>query len=142
MMPEVTAPTVLLVDDEEEFLETMARLLQRRGLRVVSAASPEAALAWMGHQRLDVLILDVRLPGTDGLELLRRARQQDPSLEVILLTGYPNEDDAVRGLGLGAVEYMGKPPDIDKLVEAVRQAHRRRLANLEAVERSADPSSA
>jgi len=128
MEPKGRAPEVLLVDDEEEFLEAAARALGRRGLQVSCVTSAEAGLFWIRHRRLDVLILDVRLRGTDGLELLRRARAEDPSLEVVLLTGQPSQEDAVRGLGLGAIDYLGKPPDIEKLVETVRRACQRRRA--------------
>jgi DNA-binding NtrC family response regulator len=128
---------VLLVDDDPELLAALAPVLARRGLEMVTAGSADVALAWLQQRPIDVLILDVKLPGTDGLELLRRAKQQDPSIEVVLLTGYPNVQDAVQGLGLGAVDYLGKPPDIDALVDTVQRAYRRRLENLEADQRRA-----
>jgi DNA-binding NtrC family response regulator len=132
-----TAPSVLLVDDDPELLASLLPVLARRGLQVASAGSADMALALMRQQPVDVLVLDVKLPGTDGLELLRRIKAEDPTVEVILLTGYPSVRDAVRGLGLGAVDYLGKPPDIGALLEAIRAAHQRRGASIEAARRSA-----
>ena len=84
---------------------------------------------------VDVVVLDVKLPGISGLDVLRQLRQRDPTVEVLLLTGHPNVHDALAGVGLGALEYLSKPLEVDSLVEAIQRAHRKRQQGLEAARR-------
>jgi ActR/RegA family two-component response regulator len=113
---------VLLVDDETDFLETLLKRLHKRHLDAVGAISGEEAIATLGHAPFDVVVLDVRLPGIDGVETLRRIKQQHPLVEVILLTGHANMEVAVKGMELGAFDYLMKPVDLDDLLYKLQDA--------------------
>ena len=117
-------PKVLLVDDEEEFREVLGERLARRGVAVTDAGSGEEALAALATGPVDVVILDVRMPGLGGIETLRRIKQAYPSVEVIMLSGVADVDTAVAGLDLGAFDYMVKPVDIEELMYRLEDAHR------------------
>lgn len=122
----MTTTRVLLVDDEVEFLEPMAARLGRRGFDCATAASGEQALALLGGAAFDCAVVDVRMPDMDGLELLRRLRRGWPQLGVILLTGHASVELGVKGMELGAFEYLLKPVEIDDLVDTVLRAARPR----------------
>ncbi len=122
----MTTARVLLVDDEVEFLEPIATRLSRRGLECTSVTSGEQALAALGGAPFDCAIVDVRMPGMDGLELLRRMRRGWPQMSVILLTGHASIELGTKGMELGAFEYLLKPVDIDDLVDTVLRATRPR----------------
>jgi len=113
---------VLLVDDEVDFLETLLKRLQKRHLDAVGAKSGEEALAALESASFDAVVLDVRMPGIDGVETLRRIKQQHPLLEVILLTGHANMEVAVEGMELGAFDYLMKPVDLDDLLYKLQDA--------------------
>jgi DNA-binding NtrC family response regulator len=118
---------VLLVDDEPEFLASLKTVLQRRNMEVVTASHGAEALQRLRDAIVEVVVLDVKMPGMDGLEVLRRIRDEHPRLEVILLTGHPTVDTALEGIKRGACEYVVKPPDAETLTQAIRKAHQRRL---------------
>ncbi len=113
---------VLLVDDEVEFLEPMRVRLQRRGVSCETAESGEQALEKARQQPFDCAVVDVKMPGMDGLELLRRLRREFPGMAVVLLTGHASVELGVRGMELGAFEYLLKPVDLDELLDTVRRA--------------------
>jgi len=113
---------VLLVDDEVDFLETLLKRLQKRHLDAVGAKSGEEALAALESAPFDAVVLDVRMPGIDGVETLRRIKQQHPLVEVILLTGHANMEVAVEGMELGAFDYLMKPVDLDDLLYKLQDA--------------------
>jgi len=125
------AISVLLVDDEEELLESLKKVLSRRGFRVTTAKSGEWALQLLLSMDVDVVVVDVRMPGMDGLQLLQQIRNSFPDRQVILLTGYPSVETAVTGVKLGAAEYMTKPANVDDLASAI---HRAWLERREAVD--------
>ena len=122
----------LFVDDELEFLELMQKRLARRGMEVVTAPDGQSALCMVeenlasGGAPFNIVVMDVRMPGMDGLETLRHMKQKAPGLPVILLTGHACMGVAVEGLDLGAYDYMLKPVAISELIikmeEAVRSA--------------------
>jgi DNA-binding NtrC family response regulator len=116
---------VLLVDDEPDFLEPTAARLVRRGISCTTATSGEAALATLRAASYDCAVVDVRMPGMDGLELLRRVRRDWPELRVVLLTGHASIELGVQGMELGAFEYLLKPVELDDLLETVWRAVRR-----------------
>jgi len=117
---------VMLIDDEADFLDAMKRILQRRGMDVTTAQSGEEALALLKESIVDIGILDIKMPGMDGLEVLRRIKKGFPSVEVILLTGHPSIESATQGIKLGASEYIKKPPDVNELVATIRKLYRDR----------------
>lgn len=114
---------VMHVDDEVDFLESMKRVLERRNMEVTTADSGELALTLLKECIIDIVILDVKMPGMDGLETLRRIKNDFPYVEVILLTGHPSVEAALEGIKLGANEYMKKPPEIDELVATIRKLY-------------------
>ncbi|MGI9030780.1 MAG: response regulator [Ilumatobacteraceae bacterium] len=118
------APLVLVVDDEPMVREVVAQYLQRDGLRVCSLGDGTAALDWLTEHRPDLVVLDIMLPGTDGLEVLRRLRTAG-DVPVILLTAQTEELDRVRGLELGADDYVVKPFSPRELAARVRTVLRR-----------------
>ncbi|MGE4291084.1 MAG: response regulator [Desulfovibrio sp.] len=117
---------LLLVDDEAEFLQTLAKRMQRRGLRAELAHSGESALELLRAEPADVVVLDVKMPGMGGIETLRTLKREHPLTEVILLTGHADLDAAVQGMELGAFDYLMKPMDIDELLFKIQDAYTRK----------------
>jgi len=117
---------VLLVDDEERFLATTEKLLSRRGVAALSARSGMEALETLRGHVVHVVILDVKMPGMDGVATLREIKRQFPLVEVIMLTGHATVESAVEGLQAGATDYLMKPTDIDELVRKAREAFEKR----------------
>ncbi|MCB2185249.1 MAG: response regulator [Deltaproteobacteria bacterium] len=117
---------VLVVDDERDFLEPLVVRLCRRGLQAQGVTSGEAALAHLAAQPVDVVVLDVKMPGMDGIQALREIKARYPDVEVVMLTGHASVEAGMEGLKLGAFDYLIKPVKIDKLVEILEQAYERR----------------
>jgi DNA-binding NtrC family response regulator len=113
---------LLLVDDEQEFLEPMAARLARRRLGCRTARSGEEALKILQEERFNCAVVDVIMPGMDGLELLRRMHREYPDVAVILLTGHASIEIGVQGMELGAFEYLMKPVEFDELLDTIRRA--------------------
>ena len=119
----------LFVDDEVEFLELMHKRLSRRGMDVVTAPDGQTALnlldqAMRAGQTFEIVVMDVRMPGMDGLETLRHMKEKAPQIPVILLTGHACMGVAVQGLDLGAYDYMLKPVAISELIIKMEEAAR------------------
>ncbi len=114
---------VMIIDDEVEFLSSMQRVLQRRNLDVSIAAGGEEALVLLKDTLVDVVVLDLKMPGMDGLEVLRRIKNTFPSIEVIILTGHPSAETAIEAINNGANEYMKKPPEVEELVKTIRRLY-------------------
>lgn len=110
-------PRVLLVDDEEEFVSTLAERLRLRGMRAETAYNGEEALQMIAATPPDVVVLDVMMPGMNGLAVLQRIKTDYPHVPVILLTGMGTTRDGVEGLRLGALDYLVKPLKIEELME-------------------------
>lgn len=123
---------ILLVDDEADFVETMTKRFRIRKIPVVSAGSGAEALRLVDEQDFDVVILDVRMPGMDGLEVLRQIRAKRPLTEVIMLTGHASLEAGMQGMSLGAYDYVLKPADFDDLLDKVRRAAERKALNVSA----------
>jgi len=119
-------PSVLLVDDEASFLETLAKRIAKRNLKVATALSGPEALEKLkavgGASDFDVVILDVKMPGMDGLETLTAIKRQHPNLEVIMLTGHATVESAIDGMKAGAYDYLMKPCEIDLLIAKIDKA--------------------
>jgi signal transduction histidine kinase len=122
---------LLIVDDEEQFRQVLVKRLSRRGMAPEQAESGEACLALLEKKPMDVVILDVKMPGMDGLEVLRRIKERYDKTEVILLTGYANTQDGVDGMKSGAFDYLSKPVELDHLAGKIKQAHEKILRETE-----------
>ena len=113
---------VLLVDDEEELVSTLAERLQLRGIEAEGLTSGAEAVRRLEEQEFDVVVVDVKMPGMDGLELLKRIKDIRPAAQVILLTGRGSEKESQRGMEQGAFDYLIKPINIDDLIEKMKRA--------------------
>jgi DNA-binding NtrC family response regulator len=117
--------SVLVVDDEQGFVEALARRLDKRGFRVATATSGQGALdalAEEGATHTDVVVLDVKMPGMDGLETLAAIKDTHPLIEVIMLTGHATVESAIEGMKRGAFDYLMKPCEMDTLIAKLGQA--------------------
>jgi DNA-binding response OmpR family regulator len=115
-------PRVLLVDDEPELVQTLAERLRMRNVDTAVALSGEEALSSLKHDEPEVMILDLRMPGMDGIEVLRRTKKDHPTVEVIILTAHGTERDAALTRELGAYAYLEKPMEIGHLMKVVQAA--------------------
>jgi len=123
---------VLLVDDEREFVQTLSERLLMRDMGSAVAYDGESALAMISEDEPEVMILDLKMPGIDGIEVLKRVKQTRPEIEVIILTGHGSEQDRKTCLDLGAFAYLQKPVDIDVLTETLKKANEKMRQNLAA----------
>ena len=118
---------VLLVDDEVPFVETMTKRLNKRDLQVSTAFSGAEAMEKLAKERqVEVVILDVKMPGMDGIETLREIKRKHPLVEVVMLTGHATVETAIEGMRLGAFDYLMKPCDMDVLISKVGGAASRK----------------
>ena len=117
---------MMLVDDEERFLSTTGKLLSRKGYDVLTAASGAEALEKLRQHKIHVVILDVRMPGMDGIDTLKQIKRLYPMVEVIMLTGHATVESAIDGLKSGATDYLMKPADIEEILEKAEEAFERR----------------
>lgn len=116
------APRILIVDDEERFRTTLTKRLTERQLDVTSVGSGTDAIAEIKKKLFDVIVLDVKMPGLDGIETLSEIKKINPGVEVLLLTGHASVDSAVDGMRLGAYDYLLKPCEIETLLEKINGA--------------------
>jgi len=114
---------ILLVDDEREFVQTLSERLLIRDMGSTIAYDGETALEMAREDEPDVMILDLRMPGIDGIEVLRRVKETQPNIEVIILTGHGSEEDRKTCMELGAFGYLQKPVDIDLLSDTIKGAN-------------------
>ncbi len=114
---------VLLVDDEREFVQTLSERLQLRDMGSAVAYDGESALSMVQEDEPEVMIIDLKMPGVNGLEILKKVKATQPQIEVIVLTGHGSEADRKQCMDLGAFAYMQKPVDINLLSEALKKAH-------------------
>jgi two-component system, OmpR family, response regulator CpxR len=121
---------VLLVDDEREFVQTLSERLLMRDMGSAVAYDGESALSMINEDEPEVMILDLKMPGIDGIEVLRRVKQSRPEIEVIILTGHGSQADRKTCLDLGAFAYLQKPVDIDLLTETLKKAKAKMQQNL------------
>ena len=118
---------LLIVDDEEDFLNTIAERLGMRDFDIATASEGNLAVKVAKKEKFDVAILDMKMPGMDGLELLQILKKKHKFLEVIILTGHGAIDSAVEATKLGAYSYLEKPCDFEKLLEVLKEAYEARL---------------
>lgn len=117
---------MMLVDDEERYLETTKKLLSKKGYDVQTATSGQEALEKLAKQNIHVVVLDVKMPGMDGIATLKEIKRQFPLVEVIMLTGHATVESAVDGLKSGATDYLMKPAEVDDLVAKAEEAFEKR----------------
>ena len=113
---------VLIVDDEEELVSALEERLKLRGFTAYGVTDGSSALAFLEEKACDVVLLDVKMPGLGGLEVIRRIKAKDPHMEVILLTGHGSVKSVEEGMALGAFDYLMKPVKIDNLVRILAAA--------------------
>jgi DNA-binding NtrC family response regulator len=125
----ITMPThVLVVDDETDFVEMLVLKLQATGLAVVAAYNGRECLERLQRNNIDVVLLDIKMPGMDGMDVLREIKRLHPLVEVVLLTGHGTIQTAVAGMKLGAFDYLLKPADFEDLQAKVAAAKQRKTA--------------
>ena len=118
---------VLLVDDEEAFVNTLAQRLKMRELNVNTVYDGEQALSIVKSQEPDVMVLDLKMPGLHGMDVLKEIRKAYPNMQVIILTGHGTEKDEEEARRLGGFDFLRKPADIDTLVGKIKEAYAEKL---------------
>ncbi len=118
----MTQLKVLLVDDEDEFVTTLAERLQIRGIETIVAFDGERALQIVETEDPPVVVLDVMMPGLGGLDALKHIKRDHPRTQVILLTGHGSTSDGIRGMRMGAFDYIMKPVQIEELIGKMNEA--------------------
>ncbi len=116
----------LLVDDEEEFLRTVIKRLKKRDVNAIGAGTGEEALRMLEQHPVDVVVLDVKMPGMDGMQTLREIKKLFPLIEVVMLTAHASTEVAIEGMELGAFDYLMKPVDIDELLYKLQDAFQKK----------------
>ena len=117
---------VLLVDDEEHFLGVISKRLRRRGMEVTLARSGQEALDALVDVPVDVVVLDLKMPGMDGLQTLRQIKGSHPMVEVVMLTGHACMDSAIEFMEFGAFDYLMKPLDVESLLLKIEDAFKKK----------------
>lgn len=118
---------LLLVDDEEDFRTTLANRLRKRKLEVWDKEDGLEAIKTVREHPIDVAVIDVKMPGIDGLETLRQIKQINPLIEVIMLTGHASVESGIEGMRSGAFDYLMKPCDINELILKIEDAYQQKL---------------
>ncbi len=113
---------ILLIDDEEEFSSTLAERLDLRGYETATASSGETGLALLANKEFDIAVLDLMMPGMNGLDTLHQLKSHSYGLPVILLTGHGSTKEGMEGMRLGAFDYLIKPLDISELIKKILSA--------------------
>jgi DNA-binding NtrC family response regulator len=127
---------ILLVDDEKDFVEALAERLRNRDFHVTTAFSGEEALDKLEEYNFDVAIVDVRMPGIDGIEALKELKKLKPLTEVLMLTGHGTIETAIEGMKYGAYDFLIKPCEIDKLLEKIGGACKRKAEQEERIRKA------
>ena len=122
---------VLLVDDEKDFLETLSNRLEMRGLKVSAVTSGEQAVTEAKAQEFDAIVVDLSMPGIDGLETLKRIKADNPNAEIIMLTGHGSVASGVEAMKLGAGDFLQKPVELSELMSKIGEAKGKRMLVLQ-----------
>jgi len=117
---------LLIVDDEEQFAEALSARLSMRNYEVMTSLTGEDAIEKIKNYNFDVVILDVRLPGIEGTEVMREIKNLKPLTEIIMLTGHGTVEMAIEGMKLGAFDFLMKPCETEDLTEKINKAHDRK----------------
>jgi len=127
MSSEEIKANVLVVDDEEQFLKILSQRLESRGLKVDTSISGEEALKKVKGKEFDAIILDLVMPGIGGIETLKRIKAENPDLQIIMLTGYGTIEKGVEAVKEGAIDFLEKPADINKILKKIEEAKHKRV---------------
>ena len=122
---------VLLVDDEEQFLEVLSERLETRGLHVKSVTSGEEAVAQVEHKTFDAIVMDLSMPGINGIETMKKIKKKRPNLEIIILTGQATVKIGIEAMKLGAEDFLEKPVDLNELLDKICKAKHKRMLVME-----------
>ena len=122
---------VLLVDDEEEFLETLVKRLELRGLKVTGVTRGADAVQLADKQNFDAIVIDLAMPGMDGLETLKRIKKTHPDAEIIMLSGQGTVKTSIEAMKLGAEDFLEKPVDMQELLTKIDEMKNKRILVLE-----------
>lgn len=114
--------TILIVEDDKNLQVTLSHILQEEGFEVISTMWGSMALEEVKRGKVDLLLLDIMLPGMNGMQVLERVKKIDKHLPVIMITGYGSAESAVRAIELGAYDYINKPFDYEKLTDKIAKA--------------------
>lgn len=124
---------VLVVDDEKDFLEMTIKRMQKRNIRCEGAESGEEAIEKIKKGRFDVVLLDVKMPGMDGVETLREIKMIKPLVEVVMLTGHASVESGIDGMKNGAFDYLMKPIELDLLLDKLSDAYEKKFIQEEKI---------
>ena len=109
-------PCVLIVDDQEDIRSTLATILEAEGYETIEAADGKTALSILAETEIDAMLLDIKMPGLDGIQVLERAKKSDPRVEIIMISAHGEIDTAVRCVKMGAYDFVPKPLDQDQIL--------------------------
>ncbi|MBN2418153.1 MAG: response regulator [Deltaproteobacteria bacterium] len=126
-------PRILVVDDEEEFAGALAERLTIREYDVATSFTGQDALAKINEHNYDIIILDVKMPGVSGIDVLKEIKSIKPLTEVIMLTGNATVETAIEGMKLGAYDYLMKPCETDDLTEKINRAYKKKTEHEERI---------
>ena len=127
---------ILLVDDEKEFADTLSERLRTRDFDVTTAYSGDEALEKLKEYNYDVTILDVQMPGLNGIDALREIKKLKPLTEVLMLTGHGTVETAIEGMKIGAYDFLLKPCEMDVLLDKINKAHERKSEHEERIRKA------
>ena len=126
-MAEKLDASVLLVDDEEQFLQVLSERLTNRGLHVSSVTSGEEAVDQVENETFDAVVVDLAMPGINGIETMKKIKEKRPNLEIIILTGHATVKAGIEAMKLGAEDFLEKPVDLNVLLERISEAKQKRM---------------
>ncbi len=130
-MSEELEASILLVDDEEEFLKVLSERLESRGMKVDTSTTGESAIEKAKARGFDAIVVDLAMPGVDGMETLKHIKSENPDVQIIMLTGHATVDKSVEAIREGAVDFMEKPVDLPKLLKKIEEAKNKRVLIVE-----------
>ncbi len=122
---------VLLIDDEKDFIEALSERMESRGMKVSSTVSPKEGLEIVDKETFDAIILDLKMPEMNGLEVLKIIKEKNPDLQIILLTGHATVEKGIEAMKLGAMDLLEKPIDIATLTDKIKKAQARKMILVE-----------
>lgn len=122
---------VLLVDDEQDFLKALSERMQAKGLEITPATSGEEAIEAVKDEFFDAVVLDMMMPDLDGIETLKKIKEVNPDVQVILLTGHATVDKGIEAMKLGAMDFLEKPAELSSLMQKIKKAKVNKMLILE-----------